>query len=158
MLGQFNTISTYTAQRGIYILVKKSLGNIENVETLDNSTLLFDVKNNDNKTLTIAAIYAPSDSDNKFYFEEVDNKLQNRAISLDFQMIIGDYNTTLDYSRDRKGYSKTIDTHKNCRALIKTWIEDEKWVDAFDYHHPGKKVILGNPNKKKDKKVELTTV
>ena len=118
LLGQYNTISTYTAQRGIYILVKKSLGNIENVETMDNSTLLFDIKNNDNKTLTIAAIYAPSDADNIFYFEEVDNLLQNRAISSDFQFIIGDYNTTLDYSRDRKGYSKTIDTHKNCRALI----------------------------------------
>ena len=54
-------------------------------------------------------------------------------------MIIGDFNTTLDYSRDRKGYSKTIDTHKNCRALIKAWIDNEKWVHAFDYHHPGKK-------------------
>ena len=69
MLGQFNTISTYTAQRGIYILVKKSLGNLENVEILDNSTLLFDLKNNDNKILTIAAIYAPSDFDNKYYFD-----------------------------------------------------------------------------------------
>ena len=59
------------------------------------------MKNNDNKTLTIAAIYAPSDSDNKFYFEEINNMIQNRAISSDFQMIIGDYNTTLDYSRDR---------------------------------------------------------
>ena len=56
--------------------------------------------------------------DNKYYFEEVDKKLQNRAISSDFQMIIGDFNTTLDYSLDRKGYSKTIHTHKNCRALI----------------------------------------
>ena len=84
LLGQYNTISTYTAQRGIYILVKKSLGNIENVETMDNSTLLFDIKNNDNKTLMIAAIYAPSDADNIHYFEEVDNLLQNRAVSSDF--------------------------------------------------------------------------
>ena len=138
LLGQYNTISTYTALRGIYILAKKSLGNIENVEIMDNSTLIFDIKNSDNKTLTIAAIYAPSDADNIFYFEEIDNLLQNRAISSDFQMIIGDYNTTLDYSRDRKGYSKTIDTHKNCRALIKKWFEEEKWDDAFDHHHPGK--------------------
>ena len=98
LLGQYNTISTYTAQRGIYILAKKSLGNIENVEIIDNSTLIFDIKNSDNKTLTIAAIYAPSDADNIFYFEEIDNTLQYRAISSDFQMIIGDYNTTLDYS------------------------------------------------------------
>ena len=94
------------------------------------------------------------DADNIFYFKEVDNKLQNRAISSDFQMIIGDYNTTLDYSRDRKGYSRTVDTHKNCRALIKTWIEDEKWVDAFDYHHPGKKSYTWESKQKKDKKEE----
>ena len=117
LLGQYNTISTYTALRGIYILAKKSLGNIENVEIMDNSTLIFDIKNSDNKTLTIAAIYAPSDADNIFYFEEIDNLLQNRAISSDFQMIIGDYNTTLDYSRDRKGYSKTIDTQKKIAEL-----------------------------------------
>ena len=128
------------------------MGNIENVEIIDNSTLIFDIKNSDNKTLTIAAIYAPSDADNIFYFEEIDNKLQNRAISSDFQMIIGDYNTTLDYSRDRKGYSKTIDTHKNCRALIKTWMEEEKWIDAFDHHHPGKKSYTWESKQKKGQK------
>ena len=152
LLGQYNTISTYTALRGIYILAKKSLGNIENVEIMDNSTLIFDIKNSDNKTLTIAAIYAPSDADNIFYFEEIDNLLQNRAISSDFQMIIGDYNTTLDYSRDRKGYSKTIDTHKNCRALIKKWFEEEKWIDAFDHHHPGKKSYTWESKQKKGQK------
>ena len=154
LLGQYNTICTYTDQRGIYILVKKSLGNIENVETMDNSTLLFDIKNNDNKTLTIAAIYAPSDADNIHYFEEVDNLLQNRVVGSDFQMIIGDYNTTLDYSRDRKGYSKTIDTHKNCRALIQKWVEEEKWIDAFDHLHPGKKSYTWESKQKKDKKEE----
>ena len=152
LLGQYNTISTYTVQGGIYILVKKSLGKIENVETMDNSTLLFYIKNNDNKTLTIAAIYAPSDADNIFYFEEVDNLLQNRAISSDYQMIIGDYNTTLNYSRDRKGYSKTIDTHKNCRALIQKWVEDKKWIDAFDHLHPGKKSYTWESKQKKGQK------
>ena len=67
-------------------------------------------------------------------------------------MIIGDFNTTLDYSRDRKGYSKTIDTHKNCRALIKAWIENEKWVDAFDYHHPGKKSYTWESKQKRGQK------
>ena len=80
---------------------------------MGNSTIFFDIKNNDNKILTIAAIYAPSDADDIHYFEEVDNLLQNRIMGSDFQMIIGDYDTTLDYSRDRKGYSRTIDTHKN---------------------------------------------
>ena len=75
LIAKYNTVSTYTAQRGIYILIKKNLGTIENVQTLGNSTIFFDIKNNDNKTLTIAAIYAPSDADDIHYFEEVDNFL-----------------------------------------------------------------------------------
>ena len=84
LIAKYNTVSTYTAQRGIYILIKKNLGTIENVQTLGNSTIFFDIKNNDNKTLTIAAIYAPYDADDIHYFEEVDNFLQNRIMGSDF--------------------------------------------------------------------------
>ena len=84
MLENFNTVSTYTAQGGIYILIKNSLGQVENVNVIDNSILIFDIKNSDNKVLTVAAIYAPSDADNKFYFKEVDNKIQARAGTSNF--------------------------------------------------------------------------
>ena len=69
LLGGYNTVSTYTAQRGIYILIKKSLGQVENVNIVDNSTLIFDIRNSNNKIITLEAIYAPSESENKFYFE-----------------------------------------------------------------------------------------
>ena len=104
-------------------------------------------KNSNYKILTMAAIYAPLDSDNKFYFEEVDNLIQAIAGTSNFQMLIGNFNTTLNFKRDRLGYSNITDTHKNCRALINAWFQNEKWVDAFDYHHPYKKVTLGNRNK-----------
>ena len=59
---------------------------------------------------------------------------------------------------DRKGYIKTTDTNKNCRALINAWLKHEKWVDAFDYHHPGKKSYTReSKQKKKGKEVALTT-
>ena len=83
--------------------MKNSLGQVENVNIIDNSTLIFDIRNSDNKILTVACIYAPSDADNKYYFEEVDNLIQARAVTSDFQMLIGDYNTTLNYKRDRLG-------------------------------------------------------
>merc|ERR1712215_58432 len=51
LIAKYNTVSTYTAQRGISILIKKNLGTIENDQTLGNSTIFFDIKNNDNKTL-----------------------------------------------------------------------------------------------------------
>merc|ERR1712030_31389 len=54
-----------------------------------------------------------SDVDNPHYFEMVDNCLQDRAETSDYQILVGDYNTTLDYNRDRLNYSKTNDNHKN---------------------------------------------
>ena len=112
---------------------------MENIQQLDDSTLIFDLVNNDNKRLTIAAIYAPSDSDNPYYFETVDNILQERVGNSDYQILVGDFNTTLDYNRDRLNYSKKNDSHKLCRELINNWFEQEKWVDIYDYKHPGKK-------------------
>ena len=89
---------------------------MDNINQLDDSTIMFDLVNNDNKKVTIAAIYAPSDADYPYYFENVDNILQDRVGDLDNQILIGDYNTTLDYNRDRLNYSSNNDPHKQCRA------------------------------------------
>ena len=91
---------------------------MEKIQQLDDSTIIFDLVNNDNKKLTIAAIYAPSDADDPFYFETVENILQLRVVYSDYQILVGDYNTTLDYKRDRLNYSTTYDSHKQCRTLI----------------------------------------
>ena len=140
LMGNYLIHTTNTSLRGIYIMIKKSLGaKMENIQQLDDSTLIFDLVNSDNKRLTIAAIYAPSDVDNPLYFEMVDNCLQDRAETSDYQILVGDYNTTLNYSRDRLNYSKTNDNHKKCRELINNWISEEKWVDIYDYKNPGKK-------------------
>ena len=96
LIGGYNTVSTNTALRGIYILAKKSLGQIENIHIIDNSTLIFDIRNRDNKILMIACIYGPLDDDNKFDFEEFDDILQARAKTSYVQMFIGDFNDTLD--------------------------------------------------------------
>ena len=121
-------------------MIKKSLGaKMEKIQQFDDSTLIFDLVNNDNKRLTIAAVYAPSNIDNPHYFEMVDNCLQDRAETSDYQILVGDFNTTLDYSRDRLNYSKINDNHKKCRELINNWISEEKWVDIYDYKNPGKK-------------------
>ena len=121
-------------------MIKKSLGaKLENIKQIADSTLIFDLVNSDNKRLTIATVYAPSDADDTHYFETVDNCLQDRVGNSDYQIIVGDFNTTLDYTRDRLNYSKTNDSHKKCRELINNWFEQEKWVDIYDYKHPGKK-------------------
>ena len=100
----------------MYGVVQKSLGaKVENIQQFDDSTIIFDLVNSDNKRLTIAAVYAPSDSDNPHYFEKVDNSLQDRVGNSDYQILVGDFNTTLNYNRDRLNYSKTNDSHKLCR-------------------------------------------
>ena len=63
---------------------------MDKINQLDNPTVIFDLVNNDNKKITIAAIYAPSDSDDPYYFENVDNVLQERVEDSDYQIIIGD--------------------------------------------------------------------
>ena len=65
---------------------------MENIQQLDDSTLIFYLANNDNKRLTIVSIYAPSDSDNPYYFETVDNILQERVGNTDYQILVGDFN------------------------------------------------------------------
>ena len=140
LMGNYIIHTTNTSLRGIFIMIKKSLGaKMENIQQLDDSTLIFDLVNSDNKRLTIASIYAPSDVDNPQYFEMVDNCLQDRAETSDYQILVGDYNTTLDYNRDRLNYSKINDNHKKCRELINNWFSEEKWVDIYDYKNPGKK-------------------
>ena len=140
LMGNYVLHTTNTSLRGIFIMIKKSLGaKMENIQQLDDSTLIFDLVNSDNKRLTIATVYAPSDVDNPQYFETVDNCLQDRVETSDYQILIGDYNTTLDYNRDRLNYSKINDNHKKCRELLNNWFSQEKWVDIYDYKNPGKK-------------------
>ena len=152
LMGNYTLYSTDTALRGIFIMIKKSLGaKMENIQQLDDSTIIFDLVNSDNKRLTIAAVYAPSDADNPHYFETVDNCLQDRVGNSDYKILVGDFNTTLNYNKDRLNYSKTNDSHKLCREIINNWFEQEKWVDIYDYKHPGKKRPLA-------KSAGLTTV
>ena len=52
---------------------------MDKINKIDNSTVIFDLVNNDDKKVTIPAIYAPSDSDNPYYFEYVDIVLQDKV-------------------------------------------------------------------------------
>ena len=67
------------------------------------------------------------------------------ANNSDFQILIGDYSTTLDYNRDWLEYSKNTDTHKNCRNLINNCFVNNKWVDSFDWPNK-KKAVPGSQN------------
>ena len=51
-------------------------------------------------------------------------------------MILGDYNVSLNFSRDTCNY--LTDPHKNSRIKINQWIFNGDLVDVFEELHPGK--------------------
>ena len=51
-------------------------------------------------------------------------------------MILGDYNVSLNFSRDTSNY--LTDPHKHSRIKINQWIFNGELVDAYDELHPGK--------------------
>ena len=51
-------------------------------------------------------------------------------------MILGDYNVSLNFSRDTSNY--LTDPHKHSRIKINQWIYNGEFVDVFDELHPGK--------------------
>ena len=53
-------------------------------------------------------------------------------------MILGDFNTTLDPKKDRKGY--LTDNHKKSRVVLSTWLESEELVDVLRVFEPEKEV------------------
>ena len=51
-------------------------------------------------------------------------------------MILGDYNVSLNFSRDTSKY--LTDPLKHSRIIINQWIFNGEYVDVYDELHPGK--------------------
>ena len=51
-------------------------------------------------------------------------------------MILGDFNVTLNFSRDT--YNYLTDPHKNARIKINQWLYNADFTDVYDELHPGK--------------------
>ena len=123
-----------SVNRGILILCKKSSGcTIENAELVDkDSTVIFDLKPPDGDPINCAAVYGPS-KDDPSYWEMVDKELSKRHSK--YKFIAGDFNTTLNFSRDTTGY--LTDPHFHARNTINGLIELGKYTDIYDFFHPG---------------------
>ena len=53
---------------------------------------------------------------------------------MDFGLICGDFNTTLDIKNNIYGY--TTDTNKKCRSTIQNWLETDEMINAVRSFHP----------------------
>ena len=96
------------------------------------STIIFDLNNNIDTKISVAACYAPSHKDDEDYFLHVKEILDTRPSP--YQLMLGDFNTVLDYTKDQSGY--ITDPHTKTRAVLQTWEEEEELVDCYRQEHP----------------------
>ena len=74
------------------------------------------------------AIYAPNNQkDISDFLKSLPNKIKKGDD--DFQILIGDYNTTLDPNLDQINYRG--DEHTKSREIINSWIMNEDYVDSY---------------------------
>ena len=136
-LAQFNIDGNLVKNRGILVLTRKNSGFIsKNFKVIDkDNALQFDVLSPDNIVYNVIAVYAPNKiQDNLHFFKSLPGKLKKEE---DFQIIIGDYNTTLDPILDKVNYKN--DDHAKTRDVINSWLMDEDFIDSFRYLYPDEK-------------------
>ena len=87
------------------------------------------------KIVNAACVYDPSHKDDKDFWDLVKRNLDLRK-SNGPKMILGDYNVTLNFSRDTNNY--LTDPHKKARIKINQWIYNADFCDVYEEFHPGR--------------------
>merc|ERR1712208_146457 len=135
-ISRYQVWYTGTDYRGIMILVKKNSGcYFENEYRINNDAVLVDFAFPGGTIVNAACVYGPSHKDDKDFWELVKTQLDLRN-SPGGEMILGDYNVSLNFSRDTCNY--LTDPHKHLRIKINQWIFNGDLVDVFEELHPGK--------------------
>merc|ERR1712055_868301 len=118
------------------IMIKKSSGcYFKNEHRINDDAVLVDFAFPGGKIVNAACVYGPSHKDDKDFWELVKCQLDLRN-SPGGKMILGDYNVSLNFSKDTCNY--LTDPHKNSCIKINQWIFNGDLVDVFEELHPGK--------------------
>ena len=88
----------------------------------------------DTSTLDILAVYAPSKDLPKFW-ENAHETIQNG--NSQHQIIIGDFNCTMNHNIDQQGYR--TDPHTKSRNVLHKLLEQELFIDSFRHLNPEKR-------------------
>ena len=134
-MAKYNIIGNFSKDRGIIVLTKKSSGYMSsNAKLIDQTnTLQFDLTSPDGVLYKIVAIYAP-DGNNVTYWTRLYNLMDKHKPK---QIIIGDFNVTLDPYLDRTNYK--TDNHTKDREVINSWLQRDEYIDAFSFMYPTNK-------------------
>ena len=131
-LAQFNIDGNLVKNGGILVLTRKNSGYIsKNFKIIDkDNAIQFDILSPDNTVYNIVAIYAPNSVQNNLeLFMFLTGKFKKEED--DFQILIGDYNTTLDPLLDKVNYKN--DDHTKTREVINSWLMDKDFIDSYMY-------------------------
>ena len=128
-----NTVGDLAA-RGVSILIKRSL-NIDILDTEkdnDGNFLLLKIKY-DNIIYILACIYGPSTPALEFYDDVYDKCF---SLGTDLVLMGGDFNVTLNYDKDARGYLAQRNLENTRRIIQKN--ELFNMSDVFRHMHPSK--------------------
>ena len=134
-MAQYEISGNFSKQRGILVFTKKASGyTTTNFKLLDETnTLQFDAVSPDGTIYNIIAIYAP-DGNNAPYFKKIHEQIQIQKNH--YQILIGDFNLTLNPELDRINYKYEKDNHAQGRAEINSWILNNEYLDVYRFHYP----------------------
>lgn len=120
-------------RRGVMILIKKEVQHTVHSVLTDKvgRWIMLDLTV-DSLRINIMNIYAPNE-DNPCFFEEIHNVLS--AQENNQNIIVGDYNTVLDVSKDRTGMH-TFNYHPQALIEIKELIASLDLVDIWRFQNP----------------------
>ena len=153
-MSQYYIFGNESKSRGVTVLIKKSCGYMTaNVNLLDEeNTVQFDLISPDMTVYNIIALYAPDGQQGANYWSSLHEKIYTSNPN---QILIGDFNVTLDPYLDKTEYS-TDQSHVKSRKIINSWIDNEEYYDAFRQLYPESKSYSwrwdGNISKNTDKK------
>ena len=150
-LSQYEINSNFAKHRGILVLTKKSSGYITtNFKLIDETdTLQFDAISPDGTIYNIVVIQAP-EGNNSGYFNNLHREITTKDNT--YQILIGDFNLTLNPELDRVDYKYEVDHHTQGKAVINTWITYEEYIDVFRYLYPNTHGYTYRNDSNKDQK------
>lgn len=130
LLDSFLPVINENGRRGIIILISKSCQfKLTNSRNINENATIFEVDNG-TESISIAAVYGPSDKDDHEFFLNIKEEINNYPSK--HSIIMGDFNSSADFDLDTIGYH--TDPHWKTRAVMKSWSEDDL-IDIWRYHN-----------------------
>ena len=136
-LGHLKWVCSPSNPKGILVMYNHKTTSVRNCQFHTQGQLFgLEVRVN-NEWVNFVPVYAPPDKDDPGFL--INTKTLLDSMSSEQGVILGDFNSTIDPTKDRKGY--TTDNHKKSRTVLRTWTESEELIDVFRTFEPEESIF-----------------